>query len=333
MPLHAPPPFKKCRRKGAVPTIIVLSDGQASEGETNPVNIARNVKVANSDIRAKIFALAFGYGADMPLLLGIALQNGGKAVPIYEGYGDSDLQMENFYRTELNDILLQELSFNIASDVPIQSQTQTNFPVFANGSEIAIRAQPTSEEYFSGMVQVAANATSSDGPREWIYETEIADLPSLTPAYDRECIQSFAHMKISEVLDFVEARTAIGSELDSYADAILGGSAGEKSSDLAEDAKQYAIDLALAAKLIWPGLTAMVTIENEECATIFAEDNPVCEKGGGSSGLGGDEGGSLEEADIATTAGSPRFSNAPNHMSPGLLTFAASAIIWMISLK
>lgn len=312
-----------------VPTVIILTDGQATTGETNRESIARNVRIANSNFRAKIFAIAFGWSADMPLLLGIAIQNGGKAVPIYEGYGDSALQLETFYKTELNSILLQDLTFNIASDVPIESVTQTKFPFFADGNEIAIRAQPTSEEYFSGTVQVVANAISGDGPREWIYEADVLDPPSPMP-YRRECTQSFAHTKISEVLDFREASAAIGSELDSYADSIFGVNIEKAigtSTNLADEAKQYAIDLALDAGLVWPGLTAMVTLENEDCAAIFAEGNPVCEKGGSIGGvededglveLEEDDGGfadmvsSLPEADADTSMAAPQGQPQPS---------------------
>lgn len=312
-----------------VPTIIILTDGKATTGETNRENIARNVRIANSDLRAKIFAISFGRNADMPLLLGIAIQNGGRAVPIYEGYGDSDLQLETFYKTELNRILLQDLTFNIASNVPIEFMTQTAFPVFNDGNEIAIRAKPTSEEYFSGTVQVVANAIGGDGPREWIYETEVLDPLSPMP-YSRECMQSFAHTKISEALDFSEASASIGSELDSYADSIFGVNTEKsvgRSTNLADDAKQYALGLALDAGLVWPGLTAMVTLENEECAAIFAEGNPVCENGGSMGGVEdeddaeeleeagglGDMASALPEADAdMTMVGPPRGQSQPS---------------------
>ena len=300
-----------------VPTIIILTDGQATTGTIDREEIARGVRFANSDLRAKIFALAFGWDADMPLLLGIAIQNGGKAVHIYEGYDDADQQIEFFYKTELGDLLLHDVSFNIASDIAIESTTQTNFPVFALGQEIAVRYQPASEEYFSGAIQVVANAIDGDGPRKWIYETKVDDPLSPMP-YSRECAQSFAHKKISEVLDFREASAAIGSELDSYADAIFGTTVESsigRSTNIAEEAKQYALDLALDAGLVWPGLTAMVTLENEECAAIFAEGNPVCEDGGSMGGSDGEDGFDQLEEDGADMADADLAMAAPQGQS------------------
>jgi len=278
------------------------------------------VRIANSDFRAKIFALAFGFDADMPLLLGIAIQNGGKAVLIYEGYGDSDVQMESFYKTELNNLLLQDLTINIASDVPIQSKTQTSFPVFADGNEISVRARPTSEDYFAGTIQVVANAISGNGPREWIYEADIVDSLSPLP-YNRECIQSFAHTKIKEVIDFKEASAALGSELTSYADLIFGGdvdAVAGRASDLEDDAKQYALDLVLEAGLIWPGLTAMVSVENEQCAAIFAEGNPICDEGGGLGVQDEDGGDELEKAfdDLSQSHSAPQAEMAAPQSQP-----------------
>jgi uncharacterized protein YegL len=90
-----------------VPIVVAMTDGQ---GSTPPDEMARSVRIANKDRRVKVFSIAFGSGADMDLLLGLALQNGGRAVRIYEGFGDTTNQMEQFYKQELGKILLSDIS-------------------------------------------------------------------------------------------------------------------------------------------------------------------------------------------------------------------------------
>mmetsp|Transcript_9497 Transcript_9497/g.20162 ORF Transcript_9497/g.20162 Transcript_9497/m.20162 type:complete len:697 (+) Transcript_9497:80-2170(+) len=328
-----------------VPIIMMLSDGQATEGVTNRVDIARAVRESNDDVNAKIFGLAFGSGADLPLLLGIAIQNQGRAIPIYEGYGDSAEQMEDFYSAELRRVLLHDLTFNIASDVSVDSQTQTSFPVFADGSEVFVRAKPKSEEFFQGSLQIVANAISSSGPQEWIYETSIDDTdhPLVMPFKNRECVQSFAHSKIVELLNFREAYASLGDELNEYAGLISGGdvdtaAAVGRASDLASDIKAYAIDLALDAGLVWPGLTAMVTIENDACAAFFADGNKICSDGDG-DGHGDLDGMPMEEDEGAaahTSMTASDRSSASRHVATNtfgitLLSFATAVLMWVMN--
>ena len=66
-----------------VPVIMMLSDGEATEGITDRAEIARAVRNRNEGLNAKVYGLAFGMGADLPLLLGIAIQNDGRAISIY----------------------------------------------------------------------------------------------------------------------------------------------------------------------------------------------------------------------------------------------------------
>ena len=70
--------------------------------------------------------------------------------------------------------------------------------------------------------------------------------------------------KIVELLNFREASASLGSELNEYADLIFGegmDTAIGRSSNLADDIQAYAIDLALDAGLVWPGLTVPMVHE------------------------------------------------------------------------
>merc|ERR1711936_1338835 len=74
------------------PLIIFLTDGQPSEGVTNPTQIQADVAARNQRGLA-IFSLAFGTGADFEMLQKLSLQNHGFARKIYEG-GDAAIQLQ-----------------------------------------------------------------------------------------------------------------------------------------------------------------------------------------------------------------------------------------------
>lgn len=127
-----------------VPIVIILTDGQASSGTTNPVTISRNVRAENEMVNAKIYAISFGRGADYNLLSGLSIQNNGIVVKIYEGYGDADTQIEEFYQKELGTVLMTDVRVDFTGSIQTQLQTRNTFPVFPGGSEITVRALTSS---------------------------------------------------------------------------------------------------------------------------------------------------------------------------------------------
>ena len=272
----------------SVPIVMMLSDGQATEGQTDRNDIRNAIRALNEDVGAKIFSLAFGAGADLHLLLAIAIQNQGSAIPIYEGYGDSAEQIEAFYSSKLRRVLLSDLTIDIKSENTIESQTQTQFPVFADGSEVFVRAKPKKDEYFRGSLQVVASAIANTGPKQWVFDGMIDTHKALVAPHSHECVQSFAHQKIKELLKFREATSSLGSDVNEYSGIVLGHDTGitkerASPSDFHEDVKARATELALDASLVWPGLTAMVTMESDACAAIFPEGGMLCHEGDGDS--------------------------------------------------
>jgi len=264
----------------AVPILILLSDGQASEGVADRASIARNVQEANYMGEVKIFSLAFGSSADVDLLTGIALQNGGKVLRIYEGYDDTIPQMENFYQQELKKILLSDIdisyfqkangnvgatSVSTASLLPLSilDSTTSKFPVLAEGSELVIRGKvarsqlPTS----NSILQASISALSAVGNQQWSHDYSLPDLDNgdnnafdeNPPLIINDCEQSFAHARIEELLNNRNAQRALGGAFTTTAST--------KASSFEEQARSIAID----AQLVWPGLTALVTIENPSC--------------------------------------------------------------------
>ncbi|KAL3942293.1 MAG: hypothetical protein SGBAC_003502 [Bacillariaceae sp.] len=317
----------------AVPIIVVLSDGQASSGITNRASIASSVRVANSDGRqVKIFSLAFGSSADVDLLTGIALQNGGKVLQIYEGFDDTIQQMEAFYKQELEQIALSDIdisyfqkdgSVGVASanaatasflPLPMLDATTSSFPVLAGGSELVIRGKvarldlPTD----SSFLQTSISALSAVGNQNWShqYDLSLPDIDSGTPdgtgnvsppLIVNDCEQAFAHARIEELLEYRNAERALGGDL------TIG------TASTAPSFEEQARNIAIEAQLVWPGLTALVTVENPDCQQLLPQteegnETPVCYSGDGNND--GYDGGYSDES-----AGGSFYGSSSNQMS------------------
>lgn len=126
------------------PLIIFLTDGQPSEGVTNPTQIQADVAARNRRGLA-IFSLAFGTGADFEMLQKLSLQNHGFARKIYEG-GDAAIQLQGFYR-EVASPLLSGVNFTyVGNAVEEASLTETTFHTFYKGSEMVVAGKLTGSE-------------------------------------------------------------------------------------------------------------------------------------------------------------------------------------------
>jgi len=247
--------------------LVILTDGQGNSGARD---IAKNVRDRNKDNKVKIFSLAFGNNADIDLLLGIAIQNGGRAVRIYEGFGDSVNQMELFYKQELGSILMSNVSISYDfGDIGISDSTTQQFPVMAGGSEIIVRGNlhSSTAANVSRSLKSVVSANTAVGPMQWpVNHNTISDKG------DSECSKSFAQARIVELLEYVDAERALGDELF--------GSKVSRSTNLAASSfEDEARKIALDAHLVWPGLTALVTIANGNCQQ---NSSAVCYSGTGS---------------------------------------------------
>ncbi|XP_078066294.1 inter-alpha-trypsin inhibitor heavy chain H3-like [Mustelus asterias] len=118
----------------SVSMIILLTDGDPNEGESNPTKIQQNVKSAVNG-RYNVYCLGFGYDVKYSFLEKMALENNGVARRIYED-SDAPLQLQGFYDEVANPLLLDiELHYpeNFISEL-----TQVNFRQIYNGSEIVV---------------------------------------------------------------------------------------------------------------------------------------------------------------------------------------------------
>merc|ERR1712038_608926 len=91
-------------------TIVFLSDGEATEGETSGTMIRDNVKTANVEMEVPVYSLGFGRNADFNLIKGISNDADGFSKHIYED-SDAALQLENFF-LEIANPVLSDLTFH-----------------------------------------------------------------------------------------------------------------------------------------------------------------------------------------------------------------------------
>lgn len=248
--------------------LVAMTDGK---GDTSGTEVARNVQKRNKEGKVKIFSMAFGNNADINLLLAIAIQNGGRAVRVYEGFGDTEGQMKQFYENELGTILLSDVSVSYDFGVVgVLESTVTRFPVLAAGSEIVVRGQMDSPmaPNPSRRVKSIVSAKSAVGPKEWPLDHIV--IPEDT---SRDCRQSFAQARIVELLEYRDAALSIGDELFP---SSMSRSRKLNTRSFEEEARTIALD----ANLVWPGLTALITVENGNCQQNNAD---VCRSAGGES--------------------------------------------------
>lgn len=190
--------------KGYASLVIFLTDGAATEGETDQSKILDNISSINKN-NVPIFSLSFGEDADYGFLKKMSAQNDGFVRKIYEA-SDASLQLTGFYG-EIASTLLSNLTFQYLDDTIVgKSITNTIYPSFFEGSEIVI-AGHISELNVSAM-NLEVCGTSSKGPLEWrtstgnnIYDL-IQDAPSESIASNFSDITEkiWAYMSIKQVL-------------------------------------------------------------------------------------------------------------------------------------
>ncbi|XP_074139624.1 inter-alpha-trypsin inhibitor heavy chain H4-like isoform X2 [Sminthopsis crassicaudata] len=150
---------------GSVSMVILLTDGDPTEGETDPQKIQENVKAAIGD-RYYLYCLGFGFDVNYAFLEKLALENGGVARRIYED-SDADLQLQDFYH-EVANPLLTTLKFQYPQN-SVEFLTQDNFRVFFKGSEIVVAGKLQSEAQDSLSAQVEAQSHTQN----FTFQTEV----------------------------------------------------------------------------------------------------------------------------------------------------------------
>jgi hypothetical protein len=94
---------------GVISILVMISDSEPSQGETDRAKIASDVW------KSKMFSLAF-HDADRQLLSAIAIMNGGQAFDVLDGRQDYATQMQHFFQSQFGDVLLSDIHVDFSGD-------------------------------------------------------------------------------------------------------------------------------------------------------------------------------------------------------------------------
>lgn len=257
----------------AATVLVVLSDGYASRGETNRTKIVEHIYELNREGTVKIFSLGFEGSADMQLLDAIALTNGGVSKPLLQGRDGFTNQITNFLDSELGAVLMSDVNIRyfsgLSEETAVYGETQNTFPLLAKGYEVVVRGL-VAESDGNETLATITSASTIGGIKSW----ELSATPDVGDAPRSSlCFQSYAHDRITQLLRLYEASGFLGNDLVKRLVTLSGNDCKEE--DFAKCIRAEALALAMEANVVAKGLTAMVTVDDDECMKLD-EDAEVC---------------------------------------------------------
>lgn len=165
---------------------VLLSDGQATAGETNTDRL-RAIAVEENRGDVRVFALAFGAGADWGLTAGLAQDGDGMAMHVPAGEG-AEVDLRRFM-TALTAPVLRDVEVQYDQDVEATSRSAD--VLFAGGEMLIVGTFDAGVERLSGTV----TATTPSGPRVYGFDEAVAAdgahtfLPRLVAAHQVQAWQ------------------------------------------------------------------------------------------------------------------------------------------------
>ncbi|XP_023403398.1 inter-alpha-trypsin inhibitor heavy chain H1 [Loxodonta africana] len=114
--------------------LIMLTDGEPTEGETDRFKIRENVRKAIRG-RFPLYNLGFGNSVDFNFLDAMSMENNGRAQRIYEDH-DAAQQLEGFYNQVANPLLV-DVEMQYPQDTVV-ALTQHHHKHYYEGSEIVV---------------------------------------------------------------------------------------------------------------------------------------------------------------------------------------------------
>ncbi|XP_040262491.1 inter-alpha-trypsin inhibitor heavy chain H3-like [Bufo bufo] len=137
-------------------SVIFLSDGDPTLGETNINTIVKNVKEAAEGVTT-LYSLGFGADVDYSFLEKMSLENGGLARRIYLE-SDSALQLQDFYKEVANPVLL-DVTLRYPN-LPVSGLTQNSFRYYYQDTEIVVAGHIDSNSIDVLVAEVAAQGVT-----------------------------------------------------------------------------------------------------------------------------------------------------------------------------
>ena len=177
-----------------VPLLVILTDGEPTQGVTNEDRIVENAGVALAGTSISLNCLGFGRDLNFELLERLALQNNGIVRTIYEG-ADAAEQLEGFFE-EISKPVLQDIKVSYDQD-SVKVTSTTDFPLLFEGGELVVAGQCNKDTQF---INVAVAGTGSDGPVS--FSAEISTSPTNTVGnHSPSTERLLAYLLIQQLLD------------------------------------------------------------------------------------------------------------------------------------
>ena len=118
-----------------VPLLVILTDGQPTNGVTSTEDILKNAKEALDGTRVSLNCLGFGNDLNYDLLERLALSNRGVPRRIYEG-SDAASQLEGFFE-EISVPILHDLVVKFPAG-SVQTTSDTKLPILFDSNEFVV---------------------------------------------------------------------------------------------------------------------------------------------------------------------------------------------------
>ncbi|KAM6927216.1 inter-alpha-trypsin inhibitor heavy chain H3-like [Xenentodon cancila] len=179
-------------REGSASILILLTDGDPTEGERKLEQIQSNVKQAIAG-KFPLYCLGFGFDVNFEFLEKLSLQNNGVAQRICED-SDADLQLQGFYE-EVATPLLTDVTMIYEGGANV---TQTNFRQYYNGSEIVVAGQIPDNNVETFVPQVLANS----GNRKMMFSNKGSSITPPTGTVPEGLLQRiWAYLTAKQLLE------------------------------------------------------------------------------------------------------------------------------------
>ncbi|XP_054585625.1 inter-alpha-trypsin inhibitor heavy chain H1 isoform X2 [Eptesicus fuscus] len=136
------------------PILIMLTDGEPTEGVTDRTQILKNVRNAIGG-KFPLYNLGFGHDVDFSFLEVMSMENNGRAQRIYEDH-DASQQLQGFYN-QVATPLLVDVELQYPKDT-VSELTQHSHKQYYEGSEIVVAGRIADQKLSSFKADVRARA-------------------------------------------------------------------------------------------------------------------------------------------------------------------------------
>jgi uncharacterized protein YegL len=180
--------------QGRIPLLVMLTDGEPTEGVTDEDKIVANAREALTGTSISLNCLGFGQNLNFQLLERLALQNDGIVRTIYEG-DDAAEQLEGFF-DEISTPVLQNIKISYDEN-SVKTSSATEFPLLFEGGEIVVAGQCNKD---TQNIDVEVVGTGTDG--QVSFTAEISTNPtSIVGGYSPSTERLQAYLLIQQLLN------------------------------------------------------------------------------------------------------------------------------------